>query len=178
MIEHIFQFSYYCPVSTFTLKPPKTSILTTHQPRKRQNINPVHSPSQKMPKHLSCSHANHQHQSRSLAPGIRPLDLFPRSDIPPFSAHRIFARKSRKSQYCWAFYTLTFPPLTSIPRTQRGRSLENRCQTANLKSYVCGDMPTGFLMFSRYMGTFQRFFGFREHINSNHFIAKPLSIAS
>lgn len=53
-------------------------------PRIRQNpknINLVHTPAPKTSKHLSCSHANHQHRYRSLTPGICPLDLYPQSNI-------------------------------------------------------------------------------------------------
>lgn len=50
----------------------------------------------------------------------------------------------------------------SLP--QRGRSLDNRCQLANFKSYVCGNMSTTFFALSGYKGIYHRFLRSREYI--------------
>ena len=96
-------------------------------PKTAQNIYPVHSPAPKTPKHQSCSHAKCRYQSRSLAPEIRPLDLFPRSDILTILAHQFFTSKPRRCLIYWTFHTLTYQPSTSMPRTQRGSISPDGC---------------------------------------------------
>jgi len=71
----------------------------------------------------------------------------------------VFDRKILKSLYIKVFFTPVFKPLTSIPRTQRGLSGHYWCLRPR-------EHVNRFWAFSRFGETYQRFWGFREYINS------------